>query len=169
MGTGTLYADGTVDMLPAYRSVRVGDSQNDIAMRGFVTLSLDGIPAGAKVESAVLRLFWGSTNNNPFDDFGVLLMDHVDLRGGLDLLDWGTGTLAPGMAAWPRLPDYTDWGYIDVTSAVQRDLAAGRSTSSFRFYFTNTPSRDGVPDLIFIDNSPNYPQEMPSARVVFSR
>jgi hypothetical protein len=124
-----------------------GDGGSNDVIRGCVAINLAGVPAGATVESAILRLSVSSLIGNPFPGLGTLNLDHVDLGPSLDAADFSGGTLTATIATIPPVAQ-NSFPTIDVTAAVQADLAAGRASSCFRLWFSAAPSPNGQADLV---------------------
>lgn len=104
------------------------------ASRAFVGFELPPLPAGAVVQSALLRVYQEGTSGTPYLDHGVLHVDHVDLGAALDEDDYDDLglTLDLGTLATTPIPE---WKTLDVTAAVAADLLAARVRSDFRLRF----------------------------------
>ncbi len=116
----------------------VGDETSNDGIRGLYRFPLLPLPAGATVTKATLSTNQFEVIGSPYPALGDLLVDSVDLDDGvgvgLDADDYFSaafstvvGSLSASAALGPRT--------LDVTAAVQADLAAGRSFSDFRVYF----------------------------------
>ena len=106
--------------------------------RMLLSFDLSGIPAGATILSAELTVEQVYTEGDPYAS-GPLLLDHVDLAGSLDAADFDSASLTPGVGVLSldlNLAPKT----TSVTAAIQADVAAGRTTSSLRGYFTEADS-----------------------------
>jgi hypothetical protein len=102
------------------------------AARGYMRFDLSSLPPGASIASATLVTYQDAVDGAPFDT-GSVVLDHVDLGPGLDKDDDGAAPL-PGGLLFATLSTSAAPGEraVDVTAAVQADLAGGRSTSDFR-------------------------------------
>lgn len=102
--------------------------------RQFLSFDLSGVPAGSIVTSAVIRLDLFVVVGTPFTSLGNVTMDHVDF-GTLDGNDFAARALEEdiGMAATSEALGPRS---IDVTDAVNLDVARGRNRSQFRLRFT---------------------------------
>jgi len=78
-------------------------------------------------------------------------MDHVDGGGVLDVTDGVDGTLTPEIHTLADQPSWT----VDVTAQVEADLAAGRTTSTFRVRFSVDTNNNGQEDGYRIGSSKN--------------
>jgi hypothetical protein len=128
----------------------VGDNANDMAVRGFVSITLGAIPAGANVTRVVLRLRGSVTFGNPFGDFVMLTVDHVNAVTGIDQADFLGSVITSNVASLTSLPFFPAQENIelDVTEYVKADLAAGRPISTFRFMFISAPTADAQFDIV---------------------
>jgi hypothetical protein len=119
-GGSTNSADATVEAL------RTGDDASDRQFRSIVSFDTSGIPDGATIVSATLRLRRGSvTGNNPFATHGNLV---VDIKGGTGFsgsvsLQTGDFQAAPDAAAVATMSAANANG--DISSGVLN--AAGRA------------------------------------------
>jgi hypothetical protein len=150
--TGDVYTSGVVRhsaMAPSFTYI-AGDGGDNGVNHGFVAIKLTSLPAGAKVDSAILHQISFLLGGDAFGKFGALVVDHVDLGAGLNAADFNGGTLTAGIAEIPAFgPGETV--DTDLTAAVQADVAAGRTVSSFRLQFPGAPSIDGVSDTVSFD------------------
>ncbi|MGE5530106.1 MAG: hypothetical protein ACM3X6_13345 [Patescibacteria group bacterium] len=118
-------------------SSRVPPQYNHIRESSRLLLSFDlSSLAGETVQSATLHVYLVSTVGTPFSDLGGVSIDHVSY--GTDLSALTESDLYDGYVVEPAVPgEITDptvpaWKTIDVTAAVQADLAAGRGRAQFR-------------------------------------
>ena len=168
--TGTLRGDGQFTGMLTNNFVIAGDEGNtNQPQRGFISLSLNPIPAGATITQVVLRLEASATEGNPFTDFGAMQVDHVNAVSSITIVNYVGGTLTENIASIPSLPSglLREVVEIDITTQVQEDLAAGRPISSFRFQFPflAAPSADGTFDQVFISANQNDITLRPTATV----
>jgi hypothetical protein len=166
--TGTLRDDGVFIPMTNVGAVMVGDRAANLGnqvRRGFVTVTLAAIPPGANVTRVVLHLVHESTSGNPFDDFGTLTVDHVNVVAGVTAAEFLANPITPAIAAVPPPPSAreTTTFQLDVTDAVKADLAAGRPISSFRLQFNLAPTLDDEVDSVLFIADPNDLNQQPYA------
>ena len=106
-------------------SLRVGDTDGNAQARGFCAIDLSDLPAGAQVESAMLRLHYGSKVEYPWRDLGTCVLDHVDLGAALDPGDFARPPLTSAFTNVPHVPVAQEHD-LDITGVVRADVAAGR-------------------------------------------
>jgi hypothetical protein len=149
-------SDGAVDgfvtnptFVDTTHRIAVGDTDAGFmnVARGFVHFPLAGIPAGATILVADLRLFQSAVFGTPYGTHGPLVVDHVDTGGMLDGADFAAPAL---LAHAGTLSDDTAIAYktLNVTAQVQDDLTAGRTHSDFRLRFTLDSDADAVDDYV---------------------
>jgi hypothetical protein len=167
--TGTLASDGSYLPMTANGFVFAGDRSSNLAERGFVSVTLGAIPPTAKVIKVLLNL-QGTAFVDPFDDFGTLSVDHVNVVSGIDAADFSGSVITASIAAVPPLPKgeaIPQVVELDVTDAVKADLVAGRLIASFRFQFNAAPNADGQFDQAIFRAFPDDPAQQPFATAIF--
>jgi hypothetical protein len=164
--TGSLQSDGLYFPMTATKTVSLGDSGSNYGERGIVSVTLGAIPPGANVTQVILRLTREAPFGNPFDDFGTLSVDHVNVVSGIvaasflgNVITASIATVDPGLA--------NQIVELDVTSHVKADIAAGRPIASFRFQFNAAPSADNAADRVFFSADPDSPALQPHATATF--
>lgn len=171
--TGTLQSDGVFTPMTAaaaFDVIRVGDGQNNLALRAFISINLNSLPANSTVTNALLQFEAAAPAGNPFGDFVTLTVDHVNVVSGIGVDDFVGGTVEGRIATIGPVPTFDRRAVsIDVTRQVNADRAAGRPISSFRILFGQAPTADGQADAVFIDASDNDGGPRPSAQVTFRR
>ena len=107
------------------------DGVDYLDCRQFYTFDLSGLPAGARIEHATLRLYQVEVVGNPYGSLGDVVVDRVHFEQAIlaayfdgNNLDREIGTLSTDAALGYR--------EVVVTSAVRADLADGRTRSQFR-------------------------------------
>lgn len=127
----------------------VGDGAGLISRRALVRFDLSEVPSRAQVLEATLRVFQVGTTGAPYTDFGDMVVDHVRMGAALDGTDFDGGTLSPAFAVAFTGPAQ---GYrsLNVTAQVAADLAAGRTTSDYRFLFPDAPGPDELEDAAIL-------------------
>jgi hypothetical protein len=153
---GTVTSDGvtTTDSSAAV----IGDDSGDHGTRLFLSFDISGIPSGATIESATLRIYQNDQNTDGYS-LGSVLVDHMGFgflsSGCYDVLPFSTvsGSLATSYSE--------GWKEIVVTTEVQYDVDQHRSASEYRIYHQTAVSADGVEDSdgwLTGDSSTNKPQ-----------
>jgi len=118
--------------------IAVGDlaSLTDYEARGFLTFDISALPPPpAVVRSAVLTIEQWQVAGNPYPTYGSVVIDHLNMGGSFDILDFGAAALDPGFATVSSNPTLGTIN-IDVRAQVGADQVAGRTRSSFRLRFT---------------------------------
>jgi hypothetical protein len=126
-------------------AVAIGDDADDAWTYGCYRFVHPGLPSGARVWAAALRVYQFAVVGSPYPTLGGVHVAHVDLGFGLDAGDM-TGALAAdvGVISTDATLGYKD---LDVTAQVKADLAAGRKSSDFRLTFYLGTDGDSAPDL----------------------
>ncbi|MCA9840149.1 MAG: hypothetical protein KC422_24780 [Trueperaceae bacterium] len=124
---------------------------DDTTAHGFFSFDLSAcLPEGRLLSEAVFNVYQAGTSGNP-DSLGSMILEHVSYGNSLSRSVYDTPALAT-MGNFDLLP-FTSTGrvFLDVTSAVQDDLA-NRATrgnrSQFRLRFTNFSNFDGNYDYV---------------------
>ena len=125
---------GTTGSATTDKDVKVGDNNSDEARRGFLRFLVGGIPAGATILSATLEVNHQSAVNAPYDLGPSMFVDHVLLGAALDVTDFAGNTLDAAIGVLSTSPT-AGLRSLDVTSQLQADVNAGRSTSDYRLWF----------------------------------
>jgi hypothetical protein len=140
-----------------------------IEIRAFAAFDLSPLPPGARVVSAAVTLFQAIiTTVDPYPPRGPVLLDHVNLQGALDAGDFDGGTLTLNLGI---LSTDATLGpkTLEVGSAVQADLDAGRTVSSFRLRFQTVVPADFTRLARFGDADGNFGDQTPFMTVTFER
>lgn len=168
--TGTLQSDGVYTPMATSDEVRVGDSSLNLEARGFISISLNSLPATANVSRALLQFKGIAAAGNPFGDFVTLRVDHVNVVSGINAGDFVAAPIEAIFAEINSLPANSKQDVsIDVTRQVNADRAAGRPISSFRLRFRQAPTVDGQADAAFIDASDDDGGQRPTILATFRR
>jgi hypothetical protein len=148
--------------------VSVGDTDGTFGnvSRGFVRFELLGIPAGATLIAAELRLFQFEVIGTPYATHGNLLADHVNLGATLDATDFAAVPIRAGVATISG--DATlEYKSTPVTECVAVDIAAGRTTSDFRLRFVLDSDADAMDDYISFNDGMSPPDVAPMLVVTY--
>ena len=146
-------------------SLRIGDTDGNIAFRGYCGIDLSALPEGARIESARLHLHAAGTNGAPWD-LGDLVLDHLELGTVLDPDDYTAPALEAACRTVPAFPVGED-ARVDVAAQLRRDLEAGRSASGFRFRLTNPTDDDGTYDFLVLSGSNSSLGPQPFVEVAY--
>ena len=150
---GYVTSAGTVLSNSTANGIAVGDNDADQGRRGFVRFNIAGLPLGAEIESAELRMAQASITGLPYA-LGNVLVDHVDIGAGLDATDYAAvallanvGTLSSDVVLTVK--------FLDVKAEILADIAAARTTSDFRLRFPITTDGDGLIDSAHFEDMEN--------------
>jgi hypothetical protein len=165
--TGTMSSNGLLLSILSTNAVDVGDESDDLALHGFISVSLSQLPAGAQVKNAVLHFEASVPLGNPFGDFGTLSVDHVDVVSSIGIDAFEGKDLQSAFVPFPQLPmgGPNQVIELDITDQLKADLAAGRPISSYRFQFGMAPTKDGQTDTVLITAFTDDPANQPYALV----
>lgn len=166
--TGTLRSDGLYLSMLGINFVSCGDEgDTNLAQRAIVSVVLNQVPAGANVTKVVLKIRRFISEGNPFDDFGAMTVDHINVVSSINAAAFLGNTLTPSIATInpPAGVNADAMLELDVTAQVKADIAAGRPISSFRFQFNNGPSLDGSFDQVFFHANQNDDTLRPTATI----
>jgi len=164
--TGSIQSDGYYVPMSTNKTVSLGDTGGDIAERSIVSVTLGAIPPGANVTKVVLTLVKAAPFGNPYDDFGSISVDHVDVVSGIAAAQFTGNTLTAAIATIAQDTTFPTFE-LDVTDYVNADIAAGRPIASFRLQFSAAPSNDSSSDRVFFSADPDYPALQPFATATF--
>jgi DNA-binding beta-propeller fold protein YncE len=131
---------------------RTGDDETFLAgsrARQFFSFNLSNLPASITIVQATLRLYQASQVGTPYNDLGVVVVDHVNYGATLDSSPGGydsglilsLGNLSTGSAI----------GYktLDVTARVVDDVSNARGHSQYRLRFSpNEINTDFASDYV---------------------
>ncbi len=169
--TGTLRSDGAFTGMTDNNSVIAGDEGNTgMAQRGFVSVVLNQIPAGANISSVILTLRASAPEGDPQGEFGAMTIDHVNVVSSINVTSFNSAPLSANVSSITGLPVGLAKAVIqlDITDLVKADVAAGRPITSLRFQYANAPSNDGNFDQTFIDANQNDIALRPTADVTIA-
>ena len=171
--TGALEREGAFTSMLTQPFVIVGDDFTNKPLCGFISVSLNPLPATASVTRVVLQFDAAVLGGNPFGDFVRLHVHHVNVVSGINADDYNGTRLRSFVATIPALTGPRDGNgrqrvTIDVTTEVNADRAAGRPISSFQLIFDEAPTTDGQTDALEVIASPDDPALRPSAVVTIS-
>ncbi len=122
------------------------------SVRGFVSFDLGGLPPGARITSATLRVYQTSTVGSPYTKLGDIRADHVDYGGALDYGEFTTPFLGSSTVGVISRDASLGWKELDVTDRVIADLEAGRTRSQYRLRFLPLYSGDATNDWALFED-----------------
>lgn len=139
---GIVYSDGAVFTSTAPAA---GDTATDFLGRGGFAFRLAGLPAGAQIQQAVLRIAQARVLGDPYGQWGSLVVDHIRIGPSLSGDDYAGNRLAFGIGI---LSGDATVGYkeLDVTQRVLDDIAAGRLHSAYILRFASALVSDNQRD-----------------------
>jgi hypothetical protein len=123
---GLAVTQSTVEGTPGTGDVGAGGS----ARRQFFSFDLSALPAGARVDSALLTLYQARVDGTPYATHGTVVVDHV-AYDTLDAADFSLPSLGDALGTLSADPALA-LRMLDVTAAVAADLAAGRTRTQLR-------------------------------------
>jgi hypothetical protein len=122
----------------------LGDDGNAVA-RSFFSFDLTPLAPGAVATGAVLRLFQGQLEGEPYVSLGNVTVDHMDYGATLDGTDYDLAPLTANIGVLSTTAALESKA-LPVLAAVTADLIAARLTSQFRLRFS---LQDNDGDLAF--------------------
>lgn len=153
--------------------IAVGDLLDHEA-RGFLTFNIVALPPPpAVVRAAVLEFEQWQVTSNPYPGYGEVVIDHVNMGGAWDLLDFDAVALDSGFDTVSSSPGRQTIS-IDVRAQIGADQVAGRTESSFRLRFTDFPSgpnSNGSNDSADFNDAENHAGPggfLPRLRIVYT-
>lgn len=132
----------------------VGSPAYELVSRGFLSFSLNDIPAGSTIEKAILRIYQTRTKGNPYAADNSLIVDHLDYGITLDDADYNRAALTSNIGTITKNA-VLEWKDLEVTSAVKNDRAGGRTRSQFRLRFSSETDGNGTEDIAYSEAAEN--------------
>ena len=125
-----------------------GDDANGIAYRSTLGFDLTKIPSHASVTQATLTVTQCRVGGDPFGVLGALVVDQINLTGGLSDAAYAGLTLSADigtLSSTPAIGART----LDVTAQVRADRDAGRRVTAYRLrYASHDTNNDAVSDYV---------------------
>lgn len=149
--------NGSVNSGSSSAAPLVGDqsfvaSGGTILYNAFWSFDISGLPAGATIESAILRLFQTGTAGAPGAAFTLARLDHVNYGNLFPATATAFNVVQTDIAQLTDLDTANVPKPLDVTGAVQVDLDAGRPRSQFRLRPAIATNNDAQADfMVFTD------------------
>lgn len=134
--------------------IRAGRNIN-LATRGFVSFELSDIPEDATVTKVTLRLYQTKVVGDPYGVGGNLKVDHLAYGDSLDDNDYASAALLSSFSTLTSNAT-VEWKDVDVTEAVNNDIAEERTRSQFRIHFeTENTGGDATGDFAYFESADN--------------
>lgn len=126
----------------------IGDDIPENYSRAFLGFDISSI-AGRTIVSATLRVYQEQHNGDPYSTLsGRVLVDHVNFGSTYGAGDFAGNTLTTNIGTISNNSTF-ERKTLDVSTYVQADLTAGRTSSQFRLYFSWD---QGIPDDAEVDS-----------------
>ena len=142
--------------------IRVGDDDsfdNGREQRGLLSFDLSGIPAGATVTSATLRLYQFSVVGDPYTHYGSVWVESLDFGDSVGSSSFAVSALST-LTGSLSSDNVVTWKEISATNAVQADVAAARPRSQFRLnmpaHGVGTNGDNQTDDAVFEDGDDTF-------------
>lgn len=148
--------------------LRVGDSGVNSAYYLFYTFDISSIPDDATIQDAELRTAQLGVVGAPYANLGGdLIADHIDGSDGIDINDLNSVALdtAFGILSSDPSPGLRT---LDVEDQIEADLAANRTTSTFRIRFAVDTNSDGNNDRAVLEDSTGVGGTVPTLVITLS-
>jgi hypothetical protein len=155
-GNGSVNVDGYVrnDGITVNTTISsTGDTNSNVGERGLVGFDISSIQ-GKTVVSATLRIYQYIVTGSPYTDLGTIVVDHINFGSSMDVGDYSLAALASNIGTISSNATY-EWKTLDVTSYVQADLVAGRTSSQYRIRFTTETDLGGDTDYSGFESAEN--------------
>lgn len=104
-----------------------------LVTRGFISFDLSGVPSGAVIEGATLRVYQVKIIGDPYGVGARVMVDHLDYGSSLESADYGASSISSSFATLTNNATI-EWKDADVTDALKNDLSNGRSPSQYRIH-----------------------------------
>ena len=129
---GYVGKDGTTD---TGTNILVGKKETGSA-RGFISFDLSGVPAGANITKATLRVYQVGAAGEPFVGNNLIVLDNLDFGGTLDAQDYQLRAESSGFATLSENAD-TEWKEVDITDVFMENHQMGLTRSQYRLRSSN--------------------------------
>jgi hypothetical protein len=158
-----LFEDGSTN--GAFPALYAGDLDTNVNIRSGLRFPIvPFIPTGATILSATLHMHQVSVSGTPYTGLGGVVVDRVDFGTVLDAADFAPMVLMAniGGLSGDATPGIRN---IDVTTAVEQDIAANDLTSDFLVRFSGV-NPNNVAEYAEFENSNNDGGTMDPPRLV---
>ncbi len=136
----------------------IGDYNNNQQYRAWVSFPIGSLPAGADIESAILRVYQASPDDGGYT-LGPVLVQHVSF--GVDTFSAYSTAALSNISGSLSTEFAVGYHAIDVTAAVQDDITNSRLRSQFRFRHQTATDSDSTTETdswYMGDSATNKPQ-----------
>lgn len=138
-------------------TIAVGDADGitpGLGQRGFLSFNITGLPAGATITSAILRVSQLGSGGTAHTDVtrGPVIVDHLDYGPTLDAGDFnGVAILLDVGAILSN--DSTGYATLDVTARLVTDIANASPRTQYRLRFRGFDSNNnGTSDFVAVED-----------------
>ena len=148
---GYVAKDGTTN---TNTDIIVGKKESG-SVRGFVSFDLSGVPAGANITKATLRMYQVKVEGEPFTGNNLLVLDNLDFGGTLDAEDYLLRAQYTGFATLSETA-VPGWKEADVTDIFMENHQMGLTRSQYRLRSSNESGFVGeLEELVAFESANN--------------
>lgn len=147
---GYIAKDGTTD---TNTDILVGKKEAG-SVRGFVSFDLSGVPAGANITRATLRMYQVKVEGEPFAGNNLVVLDNLDFGGTLDAEDYQLRAESIGFATLSETAE-PGWKETDITDVFMENHQMGLTRSQYRLRSSNESGNVGGLDELATFESAN--------------
>lgn len=135
--------------------IRAGRNVN-LVTRGFASFDLAGLPAGATIEKATLKLYQTKVEGDPYGVGSRIMVDHLDYGDVLENTDYGASSISTSFATLSTTAT-VEWKEAEVTDQVRNDVINNRTRSQYRLHFAiETQGGNVTGDFAYFESGENY-------------
>ncbi|MEZ6006693.1 MAG: DNRLRE domain-containing protein [Planctomycetota bacterium] len=171
---GTVFNNnGSVNTGSSAGACLVGDdafvaSGGTLMRHSLWSFDISGLPAGATIQSAILRLFQSATSNNPQGALAIARLDHVNYGNLFPSTATSFSILTANIDTISDLNTANVAKLLDVTTAVQADVNASRPRSQFQLRPGIGTNNDAFADfMVFTDGETADPSIRPMLIITY--
>jgi len=148
---GFIAKDGTTN---TNTDIIVGKNDSG-SIRGFVSFDLSGVPAGANITNATLRMYQVKVEGEPFAGNNLLIVDNLDFGGTLDEKDYQIRAQLTGFTTLSNKSE-PGWKEADITDVFIENHQMGLTRSQYRLRLSNESGNvGGLDELIHYESANN--------------
>ena len=149
-----------------WSQAEVGDNSVNIAVRGFLSFDISGIPLSANIISATLRVYQEGVNGTPCADLGNVIVDHLDYSTTLDGTDYDLAALQSNVGTLSNNAAI-EYKTLHVTARVKADINDGRARSQYRLLLPTHTDSDNFEDAAFFTSANCCTNSLPELVVTY--
>lgn len=127
-------------------------NQGAVRFQAYYSFNLSSLPQGARIKSATMSLYSRDAQGDPAGAMVLVRVDHVNYGNTFPTTLNAGITLDANTAQIGEL-ETIGRKDVDVTTQLQADLDAGRSTSQYRLRGAVASNFDSVPDVIVLTDA----------------